>query len=128
MGNQVHAHQDKKSISPAAAALAGLAVGVAAGAAATALSDKKTRQKVGKRMDEANKKARQSYAAASDKIDQISEKAEPKLRAFSQKFRRNVDDAADQAIKASEEAAKKADQVTEEAKSVESNGKAASKK
>ena len=75
--------RSKKSggVSPAAVGLAGAVVGAAVGAAAVALSDKKTRDKVTKKIDELKVQAGEQLTGLQESLDKFRDDTAKKISA-----------------------------------------------
>jgi gas vesicle protein len=69
------------SVNPAAAGIAGAVVGAAVGAAAVALSDKKTRDKVTKKLDELKEQAGEQLTGLQETLDKFRDDAAKKISA-----------------------------------------------
>lgn len=75
------ADQKKGVVNPAAAGIAGAVVGAAVGAAAVALSDKKTRDKVGKKLNELKEQAEEQFSGLQESLEKIRDDTAKKIAA-----------------------------------------------
>lgn len=71
---------NKKGVNPVAAGIAGAVIGAAAGAAAVVLSDEKNRKKIKGKIDEYKKKGQRAYSDLQDKVEEMKEEGEKKVK------------------------------------------------
>lgn len=84
------ANDKRKRISPLAAGVAGAAIGAAAATAAIALSNKKTRQKIGKKIKELSNAGKLKYAEVKEDVQAAVKGAKEATRTVRAKRRKRA--------------------------------------